>query len=124
MDLNYFEKKCKKTDLQGQDKLKSRAFDCADQLHYSLGLCTEAAEIADAFKKHIAYGKQLDRVNIVEECGDLLWYLSCLLASVESNLSEAMEKNMAKLNKRYPAGFTEESAINRNLQEERTELEK
>lgn len=123
MDLKTFEKQCEKTDLPQYDKLQSRAFDCASQLHYALGLCTEAAELADAFKKHIAYGKPVDRTNVVEECGDLLYYVARLLASVDSSIAEAMELNMAKLAARYPSGFTTENALNRNLALEREKLE-
>ena len=36
-------------------------------LHAGMGLSTEAGEFLDALKKHIFYGKELDRVNLAEE---------------------------------------------------------
>ena len=42
----------------------------------SLALRTESGEIADNVKKHLFYGKNLDKENIVEELGDILWYVS------------------------------------------------
>ena len=36
-------------------------------LHAGIGLSTEAGEFLDALKKHIFYGKELDRVNLKEE---------------------------------------------------------
>jgi len=44
--------------------------------HASLGALTEVGELLDNFKKHLAYGRQLDLPNLLEECGDLNWYLA------------------------------------------------
>ncbi len=44
--------------------------------HAAMGLVTEAAELIDVYKKHIYYGKDLDRVNTKEEIGDICWYLA------------------------------------------------
>ena len=92
-------------------------------LHGSIGLCTETGELQDAIKKELIYGREMDRVNIVEESGDLLWYLALVLDSVGSNMEEAMLLNIAKLKKRFPNGFTEVEALNRDLESERSALE-
>lgn len=47
-----------------------------DILHMKRGVFTECAEIIDALKKRDAYGKTLDIVNIIEEIGDLCWYVA------------------------------------------------
>ena len=47
-----------------------------DILHMKRGVFTECAEIIDALKKRDAYGKTLDIVNIIEEIGDLCWYVT------------------------------------------------
>ena len=92
--------------------------------HAGLGLCTEAAELADAIKKHIFYGRELDKVNLVEEVGDILWYASIVLDACQSSFEDAMDKNIAKLRKRYPQGiFSASKAINRNVKAEREVLE-
>ena len=44
--------------------------------HMLLGIISEVGEIADAFKKEIAYGKVFDRVNLKEEIADVAWYLA------------------------------------------------
>lgn len=44
--------------------------------HATAGLVTETGEIFDAYKKHMIYGKPLDTVNVLEEVGDLMWYLN------------------------------------------------
>lgn len=45
-----------------------------DLLHASLGLVSEAGEIADALKATMIYGKPLDLTNMKEEVGDGLWF--------------------------------------------------
>ena len=47
-----------------------------DRKHIMLGLVDECGEIASALKKHIGYGNEIDKVNILEECGDYLYFLS------------------------------------------------
>jgi NTP pyrophosphatase (non-canonical NTP hydrolase) len=44
--------------------------------HSSLGISTEAGEMDDAVKRALIYGKPFDRVNVLEECGDVLWYVA------------------------------------------------
>ena len=93
-------------------------------LHGSIGLCTEVGELQDAIKKHMIYGKDLDNVNIIEECGDILWYLALVLDSVGSDLTDAKERNIRKLSVRFPEKFTQDQALVRDLDAERAELEK
>lgn len=46
-----------------------------DLLHMRMGVISELGELADAFKRNIAYKKPLDFTNIREEIGDICWYL-------------------------------------------------
>lgn len=46
--------------------------------HSAIGIFTEVGELSDQFKKHIFYKKELDIVNINEEVGDVLWYVSII----------------------------------------------
>ena len=93
--------------------------------HAGLGLCTEAAELADAVKKHIFYGKPLDKVNLIEEIGDILWYSAIVLDACQSSFDDAMDRNIGKLRKRYPQGiFSASKAIHRDVEAERVVLEK
>ena len=94
-----------------------------DDLHMVLGMQTEVAEIADVYKKHIAYGKELDLVNIKEEIGDTIWYFANLCNMHGWDLRDIMQTNIDKLKSRYPDKFDSEKAINRDLEEERKILE-
>lgn len=95
----------------------------AKLIHYSLGLGGESGEILDAVKKVIRDGNPIDRVNLIEEIGDVLWYATNLLTAIDSDLEEAMHANISKLERRYPTGFTEEAGRNRNVNEERNAME-
>ncbi|RLA64806.1 MAG: hypothetical protein DRQ88_10295 [Epsilonproteobacteria bacterium] len=93
-------------------------------LHAGMGLSTEAGEFLDALKKHIFYGKELDRVNLAEEMGDVFWYCAIVASELGINFEEVMEKNIAKLKARYGEKFSEEKAETRDLSKEREILEK
>jgi NTP pyrophosphatase (non-canonical NTP hydrolase) len=95
-----------------------------DLLHAAMGLTTESGEFMDALKKHVFYGKPLDKVNLKEEVGDLLWYCALALHALDSSFEEVMATNIAKLKARYPDKFEESQAINRDLDKERGILEK
>jgi len=97
-------------------------------LHSAIGISTESGEILDAFKKHLIYGKDLDIINLTEELGDIMWYVAIMTRYLK-NLTGAtleddiLELNIDKLKARYPDKFTEEYALNRDLEKERGVLE-
>lgn len=78
-----------------------------------LGLPEEAGEVTGLIKKHLFHGHALKKDKIIEELGDLLWYMARTAYALNVSLSEVAEGNIAKLNKRYPAGFSIEASINR-----------
>lgn len=92
-------------------------------VHYVLGIVTEAAELAEAVWPKLADGADLDRVNLIEEIGDLGWYEARLLDLLGSSFEDARARNIAKLRRRYPDGFTEADAVARDLDTERATLE-
>lgn len=91
--------------------------------HVGDGLATEAGEFIDALKKHIFYGKPLDRVNLAEELGDILWYVAYAARLLETTIDNIQEANIAKLRLRYPEKFTEAKAEHRDLVGERNILD-
>jgi NTP pyrophosphatase (non-canonical NTP hydrolase) len=82
-------------------------------IHAVMGLSGEVGEVTDSIKKTILYNKPLDKENVKEEAGDILWYMSLLLNEVGSSFEEVMQMNHDKLEKRFPSGFTEKDAIAR-----------
>src|SRR5208337_2084108 len=112
------------TESNDWDKIQYRLQSKLRLLHALTGMTTEIGELQDQFKKHIFYGKELYIINIVEELGDLFWYIAILCDEIETPFEEIWEKNILKLKKRYEGKFTETKAENRDLQAERDILEK
>jgi len=67
----------------------------------------------DAIKKRWVYGKELDKENVIEEIGDLLFYVQAFCTLVGTLVTEVCGANMEKLTKRYPNGYTDAAAIAR-----------
>lgn len=99
------------------------AGDLGRLLHGLLGMCTETGEAQDMVKKALIYGKPFDKINVLEECGDVLWYIALALDACGFTMEQAMERNIEKLKKRFPDRFTEAAALNRDLAAERAALE-
>ena len=81
----------------------------------ALGLCGESGEVAEHVKKHIYHGHNLDREKVAEELGDVLWYIAALADTVGVSLEYLARKNLAKLQERYPDGFSEERSRSRSV---------
>ena len=88
-----------------------------------LGLAGEAGEVVDHIKKGIFHKHGIDQEKMVEEIGDLLWYAAALCTNLGVPLSDAMQKNIEKLKKRYPDGFSREHSLNREVYENIDEIE-
>jgi len=113
---------CLRTEAPITQDTKLRLTEHARTLHHLVGLQTEVGELVDAFKKHIYYGQQLDRVNVVEEIGDIEYYLELLCDSLLVRREGARLRVVAKLKERYPERFTQKDAIDRDLGAERAVL--
>ena len=79
----------------------------------ALGLTGEAGEVAEHVKKHLFHATPLDRDAVVKELGDCLWYVAALAGTLGVSLSEVGERNIEKLRRRYPDGFSAEASRNR-----------
>lgn len=90
---------------------------CADTATYHaergleyvvLGLCGEAGELANKYKKTIRDddGKlsRERRLALMDEAGDVAWYLARLAFELGTNLDEVMRANVEKLQSRKRRG--------------------
>lgn len=91
-------------------------------IHGIVGIATESGELIEALENAINR-KEIDKTNIIEEMGDVCWYLALLCKALDVTLDEVQAINIAKLAKRYPLKFESELAHNRNLDLERQVLE-
>lgn len=80
---------------------------------WTIGLVEEAGEVAGVVKKELYHGHPRNDEKFLNECGDLLFYLTCLLHDRGYGLDAAMRASILKLQKRYPHGFSNEASINR-----------
>src|SRR4030067_2779856 len=81
-------------------------------LNATLGLA-ESGEIQNIIKKYLFHEHSLDREKILDECGDLLFYIAVMLYSLDFTFENAIDFNEIKLNKRYKESATKEESINR-----------
>jgi len=79
----------------------------------ALGLAGEAGEYANLVKKFTAHGHAVNTNAMVDELGDVLWYVAEAATSCGLNLGEIASQNVTKLRARYPEGFDEERSRNR-----------
>lgn len=114
-----------KTEASDASKIIPRLEQNWRLLHALIGINTENGELQDQFKKHIFYGKPLDSINLIEELGDLMWYVALACDELSVSFDQVFERNIAKLQVRYKDAckFTETQALNRDLEKERKILE-
>lgn len=73
--------------------------------NWALGMAGEVGESVEIIKKHLFHGKPLDLKEVQNELGDVLWYLSMLATQCGLSLNTIADKNLSKLESRYPNGF-------------------
>jgi hypothetical protein len=64
------------------------------------------------------YHQRLDEDNLKEEIGDLLWYVALICNTLGIQMSDCMESNIRKLQKRFPEKFDQELAKEENRDRE------
>lgn len=78
-----------------------------------MGLSGECGELVDIYKKFIYQGKELDKNHVIEEIGDVLWYVANICNVNDISMEQCMQKNAEKLRIRYPNGFSIKDANER-----------
>jgi NTP pyrophosphatase (non-canonical NTP hydrolase) len=82
--------------------------------HMATGAAGEAGELLDAVKKFAVYGQELDRSNLIEELGDLEFFMEGIRAEVGITREQCLIANIHKLRTRYKASsFSNEAAKER-----------
>lgn len=84
----------------------------ADAAHMALGIAGEAGELVDMIKKMVIYGKIIPMKEVIEEMGDLEFYLEGLRQTLCITREEVLEANINKLQKRYSSGSYSDNQAN------------
>ena len=70
-----------------------------------MGLNGEAGECIDILKKSKFQGHDLNSMKIIDELGDVLWYIAEAATGLGTTLEDIAMHNITKLKMRYPEGF-------------------
>jgi len=82
----------------------------AHMLHMVAGVSGESGELLDAIKKTVVYRKPLDVMNVIEELGDIEFYMQGLRQSLGLIREDVLAHNISKLSKRYGSNYSNEAA--------------
>lgn len=118
---DFFEEWIKQTESYTDLALKTLNKDVFEQkdliLNASLGLSGEVGEVNDIIKKYMYHGHKLDdemKEKIILELGDVCWYVALMAWAInKTKFEEVLNKNIAKLEKRYHGEFSTEKSVNR-----------
>jgi NTP pyrophosphatase (non-canonical NTP hydrolase) len=97
----------------GSEIVKDLTPSAAHLLHMAVGVSGEAGELLDAVKKYAIYAKDIDMQNIIEELGDIEFFLSGIRSSLALSRAWILAENIRKLRTRYPQGYTNKAAQER-----------
>jgi len=106
MDMNEYQALARSTAIYPEE----------DGLVYTvLGLNGEAGEIAEKIKKSIRDGKTLEEIKpaLIDEIGDVMWYLANLAHEVGVSLNEVAIRNINKLHSRSERNVLQGDGDNR-----------
>ena len=78
-----------------------------------MGLCGESGECIDIVKKWLAQGHELNKDKLIDELGDVAWYLAEAATALGVSLESVLQHNVDKLKARYPQGFDSAKSITR-----------
>lgn len=102
----------------GAEIAQTMTADKAHLLHMAVGIAGEAGELLDAIKKATIYNKDLDIDNVIEELGDLEFYMQGLRQHLQIHRDDTLEANMRKLGKRYHSGSYSDSQAQQRADKE------
>ena len=78
-----------------------------------MGLCGESGEAIDIVKKWLMQGHTLDKAHLINELGDVAWYLAEAATALDVPLEAVFQGNLDKLRQRFPNGFDVGASVNR-----------
>lgn len=109
VDLDGYQNECARTMAKPTDIHA----DTVQNLVFACKLSGEAGEVSELLGKHYGHGHDLDEEELTKELGDVLWYVAAIAKKFNIKLSVVATRNIQKLQKRYPNGFSHEASRNR-----------
>lgn len=84
-----------------------------NMLHAAVGICGEAGEVLDLIKKTAFNNRDMDYKKLMEELGDVEFYLEALRQTLGISRDDVLNQNIMKLSRRYPKGYSDQAALER-----------
>lgn len=110
MNFKEYQKQAQQTVITNKDPLM-------DKTIWVLGISGEASEIAEKWKKIVAYEDgeitPAAKAELAKEMGDVLWYLAAFAESLGLSLQDVAEANIEKILSRKQRGVTRGRGDNR-----------
>ncbi len=78
----------------------------------ALGIAGEAGEVVELIHRQVNQ-HDVTVYEIAKELGDLQWYIAASCTKLDVSLSEVMQRNIEKLQRRYPEGYSSEASKGR-----------
>lgn len=104
LSLNHYQEQAATTAIYPQEV----------ELEYlSLGLCSEAGEFAGKIAKWYRKDNSFPRGDVLDELGDILWFIAQMANHLEVPLSVIARNNLEKLASRQERGVLKGSGDNR-----------
>ena len=63
-------------------------------INSAMGLCGEAGEVIDIVKKWFAHGHELNRQKLIEELGDVAWYIAEAAYALDTDLEKTLSRRL------------------------------
>lgn len=102
---------------QAQKTMAIKINPLMDKTMWVLGISGEAGEIAEKWKKLIAYDNaditDAKKAELAKEMGDVLWYLSAFATSLDISLQNIADENINKVLSRLDRGTIKGKGDNR-----------
>ena len=82
-------------------KTANKELSSYDQLRNAVyGLNGESGEVIDILKKHEFQGHELNVPKLIDELGDVAWYLALACTALNITIDDVIQKNIDKTSKR------------------------
>lgn len=95
-----------------------------EEHHFNFSVFIEISKLQNQVKRFIAYKKDIDRVEETKIVTNTILALKYACFKLGLDIYKIMNNNIEKLKVRFPEKFTEENAINRDLDKEYNVLKK
>ena len=108
-EVTSYASKNPKNFIDEVERIEEQGVNPARLLTASVGLSGESGEFSDIVKKVVFQGQEIDDdvvKHLRSELGDIMWYVAQGCLALDTTIEELIDINVAKLESRYPGGFS------------------